>query len=209
MNPETLQDLIRRAQEGEVEAMNEFLALIRPYFEKVARGYVDPAHASRSVSDLVQEAEIQVWNHLVNFRGSPDEDETLAMFRAWVGKIIKRQALNIIRQRRTQKRGGDRRVYSLRPVSSESASGPAAGQDPEALQTTASAKFFRRECREDVREAIARLEDPVDREILVSIFFEGLSLRETARVLGQGYSRIRDRYLKLVAILERELAHLG
>ncbi len=209
MNPESLQDLISRAQNGEEQAMNEFLELIRPYFERVARGFVDPSRASRSVSDLVQEAEIEVWNHLNNFKGSEDEDETQAMFRAWVRKIIHRLAIGTARRRNTQKRGEGKKVYSLDLLRGKAETSDARRLDPAISQTSASAKFFSRECEAEVREAINKLPDPSDRGILLSIFFEGRSLRETANKFGMNYSKARDRYLRCVSVLKKDLKHLG
>ncbi len=210
MDSKAFHQLIKRAQNGDAEAMNEFLALIRPYFEQIAKGYEDPAHASRSVSDLVQEAEIQVWNHLEGFEGSENKDETLIMFRAWVSKIIKSLALTVIRKRATQKRGGGRKVYSLEPLQKNTPNSPGSdGIDPEALQTSASAKFFSKECEVEVRSAIDEIPEPENREILNSIFFQGRSLRNTASLLGLNYSEVRTRYLYLISILEKKLSHLN
>lgn len=208
MNPESLQDLISRAQNGEVQAMDDFLDLIRPYFEKVARGFVDPARASRSVSDLVQEAEIQVWNHLNNFKGGENEDDTQAMFRAWVSKIIRRLAIGHARRRNAQKRGDGKKVYSLDHLRGGSENIEDQPNEPAIHQTSASAKLFSRECEADVRAAINRLPDPGDREILVSVFFKDHSLRETAKIFGVNYSKVRDRYLRCVSALKKDLKHL-
>src|SRR5262245_32928450 len=90
MEPSGLQDLIRLAQSGRAEAMERLLESVRPYLTRVAESCLDASRASRSASDLVQEAEFLAWRRLRQFRGGRDEEDTRAKFHAWLGQIVRR-----------------------------------------------------------------------------------------------------------------------
>ena len=92
-------EVVRRAQAGESEAQEELLQVLRPCLEQLARGLAASPRASRSSSDLVQESLLRVWQRLDQFAGNEDDEQSWAMFCAWVGQIVRRLNLNEQRDR--------------------------------------------------------------------------------------------------------------
>src|SRR5579883_2912529 len=93
-------DLLTRARAGDRAAIEELLVQIRPWLEQLARQHADPLHPDGSTSDLVQEAWLRAWQKLDQFQGTDDEVQALAMFRAWLTRIVSRLGLNAARPRR-------------------------------------------------------------------------------------------------------------
>src|SRR5271165_2323644 len=92
-------DLLARARSGDRAATDELLALIHPWLEQIARNHAHPHNPDGSVSDLVQEAWLRAWQKLDQFQGADDEAQAVAMFRAWLGRIVARLGLNAARDR--------------------------------------------------------------------------------------------------------------
>src|SRR5437867_2287578 len=113
MRPLRFRDLVQRAQTGDRQAMDELLPIVRPWLEQSARRYVDPREPGASTSDLVQEAWLQAWQKLDQFRGGRDDQQTLAMFRAWVSRIVRRLGLNAVRHRHAQRRKPQQKIVRL------------------------------------------------------------------------------------------------
>lgn len=85
MEAQGFRDLVRQAQAGDQQALDRLLSVVRPYLERLAQRYADPAWPSESVSDLVQEAWVRAWRKLDQFRGAADDEQTRAAFLAWAG----------------------------------------------------------------------------------------------------------------------------
>src|SRR6516164_5071244 len=98
------QNLLARARAGDRAATDELLALIRPWLEKVAMSHALAHQPDGSVSDLVQEAWLRAWQKLDQFQGAADEAQALAMFRAWLARIVSRLGLNAVRDRNASQR---------------------------------------------------------------------------------------------------------
>jgi RNA polymerase sigma factor (sigma-70 family) len=189
------QRLLLKARDGDAQALNELLALLRPHLEQLARQYSDPAHAEASASDLVQEAWLRAWQKLDQFEGTQASDEeNLAMFRTWVGQIVHRLGLNAKRDRRTAKRHPrGQAVLPMSRIAGHQDSGrksfepPAEGPSPSArLRTSEEMRL--------VQEALDAIPDAEVREILRLRFFEGLSLRQIAERTKLTYDQVRERY---------------
>jgi RNA polymerase sigma-70 factor (ECF subfamily) len=205
MEPDGFHDLVRRAQAGDRQAMNRVLELLRPHLEAQARRYADPARASASVSDLVQEVRLRAWQKIDQFRGGTTDEQTLALFRAWLGQIVQRLGLNAQRRRKAQRRQPPQPLVPLSPSAGEGAPSRAGGIDPVADGPTPSVNVRADEEARLVQAALEKIPDETDRAILRLRFFDGLSLRQTALQLGLGYDKVRDRYQLLLQRLEREL----
>jgi RNA polymerase sigma factor (sigma-70 family) len=206
--PQTVEALIASAQAGDAGAMDQLLELLRPYLEKLARDYADPDHASESTSDLVQESWLRAWQRLGQFSGGVAGEETLPMFRAWVGQIVHRLGLNRQRDRRAQRRQpAGRRIIPLAQEGYRSEAGDGAAF-PEAGGPTPSAAASLDEEAHLVHQAIDSLADGIDRAIIRLRFFESLSLRQVAERLQLSYDQVRDRFRASMSILERRLGDL-
>ncbi|MEM7231356.1 MAG: sigma-70 family RNA polymerase sigma factor [Planctomycetota bacterium] len=208
MSSEDFRELVLRAQRGDEEAMQDVFARVRPYLVNLARGLDDPARASRSVSDLVQDAEIQAWRGMSQFLGGEDDSESFNKFRAWMQTILRNVARNVHRDRNAEKR----KAPGYRVVSLDRGQASDTGQGdrptPAADDSTASERFATDERTMRVREAIQRIPDPIDRRIVTFYFFEIPNLTEISKKLELPYRETRERYMRCVRDLGRELGGL-
>ncbi len=198
-------DLLTRARAGDRAATDELLARIRPWLEQLARQHADPLHPDGSTSDLVQEAWLRAWQKLDQFQGAADEAQALAMFRAWLARIVARLGLNAARDRGARQRMPPGKLLRLDGLGGSGAGDSATGFDPSAAEPTPSAQVQADEQARSVHEALARLTDPLDRDIVRLRFFEGVSLRQVAEQLGCNHETVRQRYHAILRRLEREL----
>jgi RNA polymerase sigma factor (sigma-70 family) len=200
-------DLLARARDGDRAATDELLALIRPWLEQLAN-QAQPKALDRSVSDLVQEAWLRAWQKLDQFHGTDDEAQSLAMFRAWLGRIVSRLGLNIARDQSAGQRTPPGKLIRLDGPGPTASGDSAAVLDPSAAEPTPSANVQADEQVHRVQDALARIADPIDREIVRLRFFEGMSLRQVARHLGSNPETVRQRYHAVVGRLQEELRNL-
>lgn len=200
-----LQALVGRAKEGSREAMDELLTVLRPHLENLARRYADAAHASESTSDLVQEAWLRAWQKIDQFQGGRDDAETLAMFRAWAGQIVHRLGINAKRDRQAAKRAPAGRAVLPLSARRGGTTGRRRRTSPAAADPSPSACMARSEETRRVQDALAKLDDKLDRDIVRLRVFEGLTLRETASRLGITVDQVRGRFQSALRQLEREL----
>src|SRR4051794_30278933 len=96
--------LVQRAQTGDQQALDQLLAELRPDLERWARRYATPVQPEASVSDLVQSVCLRAWQKLDQFDVGADDEQTMAQFRAWIGRIVERLGLNTVRRRTAQRR---------------------------------------------------------------------------------------------------------
>jgi RNA polymerase sigma factor (sigma-70 family) len=193
-------DLLARARAEDRAATDELLALVRPWLEQLARGHAPDGQAS----DLVQEAWLRAWQKLDQFQGADDEAQALAMFRAWLARIVTRLGLNAVRDGRARQRVAPGQLLRLDGRGTASG-GSAAVPDPSAGEPTPSAHVQAAEQGRLVREALARLTDPIDRDVVRLRFYEGLSLRQVAARLGCNPETVRQRYHAVLHRLQRDL----
>lgn len=98
--------LVRGAQEGNVEALNQLLAAIRPFMKNVADKRLRKQTLGKSdASDLVQNCSLKVAEHISECRAT-----TQAQFLAWVESIVERGYLDEKRYAKQQKRNVERQV---------------------------------------------------------------------------------------------------
>jgi RNA polymerase sigma-70 factor, ECF subfamily len=192
--------LLARARAEDRAATDALLALIRPWIEQQARMH---AGADENVSDLVQKAWLRAWQKLDQFTGADDEAQAQAMFRAWLARIVSRLGLNAVRDRAAKGRVPPGKLFRLNGVGvcGDSAMMP----EPSTGQPTPSAQVQADEQTRKVREALNRIDDPLDRDIIRLRFFEGMSLREVAERLGCNHETVRQRYHAALGRLQRDL----
>ena len=80
--------------------------------------------------------------------------------------------------------------------------------EPHSREITASSIFGRNERGWQVRQAIDRLEDSADRELLHQVFFEGLSVRGVAARRGVSPDTLRYRFDVLLRKMKEILKDL-
>jgi RNA polymerase sigma factor (sigma-70 family) len=203
---EGFHDLLARTRAGDRAAADELLGLIRPWIEQFARQHRPPHSPGGSVSDLVQEAWLRAWQKLDQFQGAADGAQSVVMFRAWLARIVSRLGLNAARDASAQQRTPPGQLLQL--------NGPREADDslrvldPSTSEPTPSANVRAEEQTRLVQEALARLTDPLDRDVIRLRFFEGLSLRQVAHRLGCNHETIRQHFHAILGQLQHDLKGL-
>jgi RNA polymerase sigma factor (sigma-70 family) len=208
IEPAGFQELVRLAQTGDLKAMERLLEIVRLHLESVAGRFVESGQPGESVSDLVQEGCMRVWERLHQFRGATSDEQAAATFHEWVGQIVGRVAANRREARHAQRRMPKQEPVPLDAVALSGASSQGAGIDPAGSGPTPSAIAAGHEQDHLVRQAILKIPNETDREIVRFYFFEGLSLRQIAERLGLSYDKVRERHHASLGFLERELGGL-
>jgi RNA polymerase sigma-70 factor (ECF subfamily) len=189
---QVLEDLLARARQGEVKAVN---LLLDQYREQLKR-YIDPVvdrrvRAKVDASDVAQDCLLEVFQHLGQFRG-----RTLAEFGAWVREIARNGALKTLR----------RWHRGCRNVQQEAAlaEGSQPGVCLQDRGSSPSQGAARREEAEQVHQALARLRAD-DREVIRLRDLEGLEWVEVAQRMGRSLEAVKKLGQRALARLAREL----
>jgi RNA polymerase sigma-70 factor (ECF subfamily) len=208
MQAEGFRELVHRAKQGDQQALERLLALVRPALERRARTYASVDQPEASISDLVQCVCLKVWQKLDQLVCGDDDEQALAQFQAWTFQILHRQGLNAVRFRSAQRRQAAQKPVRLGPASAEKGYSPTVAE-PAGTEATPSSQA---RCREEatlVRQAVERLEEEMDRTIVQMRFYEGLSLRQIAERLEINEHKVRERCHFALKRLERELGELS
>ena len=208
LEPPAFHVLLRQARQGDRQALDQLLADLRPHLEQLARKYVDPASAGESTADLVQEAALRVWQRLEQFRGGGDDAQTAAMFHKWVSQLVHHVGVDKQRERTAQRRAPPQRPLRLDAGPGADASGAAGILDPAASGPAPSANARAQEEARLIHDALDKIPDAADREIMHLCFFQGLSLRQIADKVNLSYDKVRERYHQCLRFLDRELGDL-
>ncbi len=196
-------DLLTRAALEIARQPKNFSRSSAPGSSRYARNHATPAVLNGNVSDLVQEAWLRAWQNLDQFIGIDDEAQALVLFRAWLARIVSRLGLNAVRDQGTKERTPPGKLLRLDGV--PTSGGSAEVIDPSAAEPTPSAQVSAEEQARRVREALDRLADPLDRDVVRLRFFEGMSLRQAAEQLGCNHETARLRYHAALRRLQRDL----
>jgi RNA polymerase sigma factor (sigma-70 family) len=209
MDSAGFRDMLRQAQAGDRQARERLLAVVLPYVARVVRAPTRAARAGESVSDRVQNVCQRVLEKLDQFRGDEegkDDEETLALFLGWVRRIAHNVGANAERDRDGPK--SPHHKVPLPTPESDDSSSQAGAPEPAAHEPTPSSNVRGDERSRLVLQALHKLPDPTNREIVRLRFFEGLSLRQIAGQLGLTYDVVRERYRVSMRRLQRELEGL-
>jgi RNA polymerase sigma factor (sigma-70 family) len=170
--------LVSQAKAGDARAWEQLVELARPHLLSVVLCLFDPAAPWQSVSDLLQETWMRAWQGLADFRGGSNDDETGALFRSWLTRTLKRTCSNGQRYANA----GRREPPGLRSLNGrDTEAGP---PEPAADEPEPSTMVRSSEARRQVAEALARLSDATDREIIRLYRWPGCSCRPAARRPG-------------------------
>jgi RNA polymerase sigma factor (sigma-70 family) len=196
-------DLVRKAQAGEPQALDDLFHDLLPYVQRVAsaQGTVPGESVSDRVGDVCQ----RVLEKLAQFRGAheaPDDEQAKALFLGWVRLIVRTVTLN------TRRNGGEPQPHvSLQGPGADGSSGPG-GIDPPARERTPSSIVGADELVRRLLAALDELPDAGDREIVRLRYFEGLSLHQVAERTKLSYDKVRERYHVSMRRLQRRLEGL-
>jgi RNA polymerase sigma factor (sigma-70 family) len=209
MDSAGFRDMLRQAQAGDRQALERLFGLVMPYLKRVVRAPTRAARAGESVSDRVHNVCQRILEKLGQFRGAgedKDDEEALALFLGWVRRIAHNVGANAERDR-----DGPKPPYHKVPLPAPEAgdsSSQAGAPEPPAHERTPSSNVRGDERSRLVLQALHKLPDPTNREIVRLRFFEGRSLRQIAGQLGLTYDVVRERYRVSMRRLQRELEGL-
>lgn len=205
MTSEGFQQLAQLARDGDREAMDRVLDMLRPYLHDIAHTYADPARPAASTTDLVQESCLQAWNHIGKFRGGENDEATFAMFRAWIGQIVRRAGLGARRSLAAKKRNPGKRPIRLDARGPEGETTAAGAGDVPGRGPTPSSIVRGTEEGDRVREALTELPDELGAAIVRLHYFDELPLSEIAERLDLDYDHVRHRFRTAMRALEKHL----
>ncbi len=189
--------LLEKAAGGDPASWQELVETHRDRLRRMIAFRLDARLQGRvDASDVVQEAYLEAWQRLPDYRRDP------AMpFFLWL-RFLTAQRLVTVHRRHLGTHGRDagREVRLGHGAGPEGSSIALAeqllGHDPRPSEVA-----VREEARGRLREALERM-DPIDREVLALRHFEQLSRAEAARVLGIEESAAGKRYIRALARLK-------
>ena len=189
-------EYVERVLTGEPEVFEQLVRKYNRLGGAIAYGVLSDFHLSE---DVVQDAFIRAFEAL----GSLKEP---GRFRVWFAGIVKRRAIDVLRQRKTPR---------MRAVSLESGAGEGRGlgesiasdsrrpgQSPDDSQLDAAVHAER---RRQVLTCISGL-DEEDRTIVSLKHMEGLSYKEIAELLETSVSAVESRLFRVRKVLRKTLA---
>lgn len=198
------QDLVERAQAGDRKAMDEVLSILRPHLEALARSYAEPTRPAQSTADLLQEACLRAWRKLDRFDTGEDDEETFAMFRAWVGQIVRRLGMNARRDLAAKGRSPPGQILRLGPEGDDGKHQGGEHVLPSSTLTP-SAYACADELAHRIEAALDELPDQGVARIVRMRFFDGLTIPEIAKRLGLSPDQVRERHRSAMRLLRRDL----
>lgn len=178
-------ELLEEAPRSNVPEMTSLATERLRYFRFIAMRHLDnPADAE----DAVQDAFLAAWKHLSQFNGQ-------AQLSTWLTAIVRNSSRTVVRKRSGLRLlpldGQDNGDNNLR----FSELLPDRRPNPEA-------QFWNSECERRLRQLLARLA-PTLRAVVHMRSIEGLSVRETAEVLGVTEGAVKARAFRALAELRR------
>jgi RNA polymerase sigma-70 factor (ECF subfamily) len=196
-DPLTPSELLRRASQGDPQALGNLLAqhqerlrlMVRLRLDRRLQGRIDP-------SDVIQEAYLEASQRFPDYAREPDMP-----FFLWL-RFLTAQKLLVLHRRHlgTRARDASREVSLNRGALPEASSAELAAQLV-GHRTTPSAAAVRAEMQVRLQEALESM-DPIDREVLTLRHFEQLTNAETARLLGLRESAASQRYARALLRLK-------
>ncbi|MBR0671975.1 RNA polymerase sigma factor [Neoroseomonas soli] len=180
-------ELVSQARRGEAGAFREIIRRNNRHLFRAARSVLrDDAEAE----DVVQEAYVRAFRGLAGFRGD-------ASLSTWLTRIALNEAFGRLRRRRT--------TVDLEQIEvAQKGGGASILMFPTALGGDPEGAAARREIRRLLEQAIDGLPE-VYRPVLVARDVDGLSVEETARILGIRPETVRTRLHRARRLLRAEL----
>jgi RNA polymerase sigma-70 factor (ECF subfamily) len=202
-NGSDVKRLLERAAEGDRESWGELLTRHRERLRRMVAFRLDQRLQGRvDPSDVIQEAYLSAWQHLVEYLRQPGMP-----FFLWLRGIAGNKLLEVHRHHLgTKMRDAGREVSLYRGTMPGTTSAALAAQLL-GHGTRPSEAAIRAEVKIRLQEALNSM-DPLDREVLALRHFEQLSPAETARVLGIKEKAAGMRYLRAIKRLKDILTSL-
>ncbi len=189
-------EYVERVLTGEPEVFEQLVRKYNRLGGAIAYGVLSDFHLAE---DVVQDAFIRAFEAL----GSLKEP---GRFRVWFAGIVKRRAIDVLRQRKTPRmravslEAGEGEGQGLGATISSDSRRPGQSTDDSQLDAAVHA-----ERRRQVLACIAGLDD--DDRIIVSLkHMEGLSYKEIAELMETSVSAVESRLFRVRKVLRKKLA---
>jgi RNA polymerase sigma-70 factor (ECF subfamily) len=202
-NPRESDELLERVANGDRDSWAALLARHEQRLRRMIAFRLDQRMQGRvDASDVLQEAQIEAWQHIGDYLRTP-----AVPFFLWLRGIAQNKLRELHRHHLgTQMRDAGREISIYRGTMPEATSAALAAQLLGHL-TQPSVAAVRAEIKVRLQEALNQM-DPLDREVLALRHFEHLSPRETAEVLGIKEKAAAMRYVRALRRLKDILTAL-
>jgi RNA polymerase sigma-70 factor (ECF subfamily) len=172
---------LKRAARGDERA---FEALIRPYADVTYRLCLRMMGNEEDAADMAQEAMVRAWRSLSSYKGQ-------SRFSTWLYRVTSNVCLDELRRR---KNGPSESIQEMME----------SGFEPVDPQETPEKALDRRELRQELQRAIARLSEE-QRAALVLRDVQGLPYEEIAQILDLNLNTVKSRISRARAALRQML----
>jgi RNA polymerase sigma-70 factor (ECF subfamily) len=173
MNSELVEELVRRAQQGDVPAFERLIEAHIPLVRRFARAF---ARTHEAAGDLAQDALIKVYRSIGGYRFQ-------SSFSTWLYAIVRNVYLDDARSRAGRERAAERPLEPGRVDADPTV-------DPDALR--ADHRLEREETRRQVWAALAAVPEDF-RATLVLFDIEGLTYEEIAAIENSPLGTVKSR----------------
>jgi RNA polymerase sigma factor (sigma-70 family) len=177
--------LLRRIQGGDEEAFRTLFAAYGPSAMALASRVLRQAHLAE---EIVQEAFLALWLSTELY------DERRGSVKAWLMTMVHHRAVDSVRREETQRRRADELMGGMREETEDPS-----GDVVEAVAASGE--------RAAVRAALDAL-PPEQREVLGSMYFDGLSQSQIAERTGTPLGTVKSRALLGMRRMRVELERL-
>jgi RNA polymerase sigma-70 factor (ECF subfamily) len=194
-------ELLRRAGDGDADALAELFARHRDQLRRMVRLRMDRRLQGRvDPSDVLQEAQLEVFRRAAEYAADPRLPPFL-----WL-RLITGQRLSALHRRHlgAQRRNAGQEIALHRGPMPQATSLSLAEMLLGRL-TSPTQAAQRAEVRLMLQEALNGM-DPIDREVLTLRHFEELTNAEVAQVLGLTKTAASNRYIRALERLREILA---
>ena len=192
-------DLLRHAQTGNEDALNEVLIKHRDRLKRMISVRMNQKLQSRiDASDVIQDTFIEASRALNAYLENPKMPVFIWLRHLAGEKLIQAHRLHLGAQKRAA--GREQRIFGGAPqATSQSIAIQLAGN-----VTSPSQAAEKKEANDQLMEALESM-DEIDREILTLRHFEHLSSRETAEIVGMNHEAVRKRYIRALDKMQKIL----
>lgn len=198
-DPATLDELVRRARQGDQPGREELFALCRDYLGGMAHVQVESWLRSKvDASDLVQQTLFEAHRDFDRFQGA-----TGGEMLAWLRRILTHNALDLVRQYHGTAKRQARREVALRGGGYESALDHGA-PEPASPEPSPSEEIIRRDEQLRVAAALAELA-PDHRDVIVLRNLQRLPFEEVARIMNRSRPAAQMLWMRAMKKLQEEL----
>ncbi len=199
-DPSNAEIVIRRASEGDPQALAAAFQLVRNRLKRVVQMRLDHRLWGRlDPSDVVQETFLDANRRLHEFTAQSKMPLLL-----WFRLLIGQRLVDLHRRHLGTQMRDARLEFSIEQMGLPQTSSVWLADQLLALQESPSAGLVREETRDRLHAALAEML-PVDREVLALRHFEACSNQEVADMLGLTKSAASNRYIRALARLKNIL----